>query len=71
MVYHVDVNTSPAHGSVAFAVFVPVLHSFTLVDTAVAVGATLVQVYTADATEDSFPKVSLTLACTVAVLGPS
>jgi hypothetical protein len=68
---HVDVNTSHAHGSVALYVFVPVEHSFTVVLTALAVGATLFHEYTADADELSFPKLSLTFARLVALLGQS
>ena len=71
LLYHVDVNTSHAHGSLTFLVLVHVLHSFTVVFTATDVGATLFQVHDADFTVHSFHNVSLVFARLVAVLGQS
>lgn len=71
LLYHVDVNTSHAHGSLAFLVFVHVLHSFTVVLTAIDVGATLFHVHTAEYIVHSFPSESLVFARLVAVLGQS
>ena len=51
--------------------FVHVLHSATVVLTAVAVGATLFHVHTDEYVVHSFPNVSLVFARLVAVLGPS
>ncbi len=71
LVNHVDVNTSHAHGSLAFPVFVPVKHSFTVVLTALAVGATLPHVRTAEYVGHIFPNPSLVFNHLVPVLGPS
>ncbi len=68
---HVDVNTSHAHGSLTFCVFVPVLHSATVVLTGTGIGATLFHVHNAEYVVHSFPNVSLVFARLVAVLGPS
>ena len=68
---HVDVITSHAHGSLAFLVFVHVLHSFTVVLTATEVGATLFHVQVAFLIIHSFPKLSLVFAHIVVVFGPS
>lgn len=68
---HVDVNTSHAHGSLAFLVFVPVLHSLTVVLAATDVGATLFHVRIAEYIVHSFPNASLVFNHLVAVLGPS